>query len=375
METTTIKTKNWTQQAHQLGEIFASRAMEKDESASFVHENYEELKAKKFFSALIPEELGGGGISYSEMCGIIRIIGNYCGSTALAFSMHQHLVAAAVWKYKHKNEAVETLTKIATNQLVLVSTGAKDWLDSNGTLKKVNGGYLFSAKKHFASQSVAGDIAVTSSVFTDSAGVEYVLHFSIPIVQEGVSLLDDWDTLGMRATGSQTLVFDKVFVPEDSIALKRERNEFHPVWNVVLTVAMPLIMSAYVGIAQKAETLAISMAQKRSQSHLPFSLGKLHNTFLACKAQWLAMRLLANNLNFKPIALTTSDVLAYKTNVSDLARDTVSAAMEIVGGQSFYKKHVLERLFRDVQASQFHPLPKWSQYEFTSEQLLENINP
>ena len=113
-------------------------------------------------------------------------------------------------------------------------------------------------------------------------------------------------------------------------------------------------------------TWPLKTAQKRSQGHLPFSLGKLHNTFLGCKAQWEAMRSLANNLNFKPAGLTSADILAYTTNVSDLARETVSSAMEIVGGQSFYKKHLLERLFRDVQASQFHPLPKWSQYEFTS---------
>ncbi|WP_431126791.1 acyl-CoA dehydrogenase family protein [Flagellimonas flava] len=368
----TIKTENWTRLAQRLGALFAERANEKDRTASFVHENYEDLKAHRFFSALIPKELGGGGISYTEMCEIIRIIGNHCGSTALAFSMHQHLVAAAVWKYKNKKEGAETLTKIADQQLVLVSTGAKDWLDSNGSLKKVNGGYLFSAKKHFASQSVVGDVAVTSSVFTDEDGGEYVLHFSIPLKQQGVSLLDDWYTLGMRATGSQTIIFEEVFLPEESIALKRERNEFHPVWNVVLTVAMPLIMSAYVGIAEKAEHLAIAAAQKSCQHHLPYSLGKLHNTFLGCKAQWMAMRSFANNLNFKPLGLTSADILAYKTNVSDLARETVSSAMEIIGGQGFYQKHLLERLFRDVQASQFHPLPKWSQYEFTSRHLIEN---
>ncbi len=370
METTTIKTKNWIQLAHTLGKDFAQGASLNDNQATFVHENYNQLKAERFFSALIPTELGGAGISYSEMCQIISVFGQYCGSTALAFSMHQHLVAAAVWKYKTKGEAAETLLKIAANQLVLVSTGAKDWLGSNGTLKKVDGGYLFSAKKHFASQSVVGDVAVTSSVLANADGSSSVLHFSSPLKQDGVSLLDDWNTLGMRATGSQTIVFENVFVPEEAIALKRERNEFHPVWNVVLTVAMPLIMSAYVGIAQKAEALSIAAAQKAGQNHLPYAIGKLHNTFLGCKSQWLTMQALTNNFDFTPSSKSTADILSLKTNVSDLARETVSQALEITGGQSFYKKHLLERLFRDVQASQFHPLPKWNQYEFTGKQLI-----
>lgn len=373
METTTVKTKNWIEPAHRLGESFAQRALQKDYEGAFVHENYALLKTEKFFSAMIPEELGGGGVSYPEMCDILRILAQYCGSTALALSMHQHLVAAAIWKYLHKNEGAETLTKIAAHQLILVSTGAKDWLGSNGQLKKVDGGYLFSAKKHFASQSVIGDVAITSSILKNEDGSESVLHFSLPLKQEGVSLLDDWNTLGMRATGSQTIVFDEVFVPEGSIALVRERNEFHPIWNVVLTVAMPLIMSVYVGIAERAESIAKSSVKKMGQSHLPFSLGKLRNTFLGCRAQWQAMVDLANNLNFAPSSINTADTLAYKTNISDLTRLTVSQAMEIVGGQSFYKKHELERLFRDIQASQFHPLPKWNQYEFTGKQILETV--
>ena len=65
---------------------------------------------------------------------LIKTIATYCGSTALAFSMHQHLVAASVWKYKTKGVGAAMLEKVAANQLVLVSTGARDWLDSNGTM-------------------------------------------------------------------------------------------------------------------------------------------------------------------------------------------------------------------------------------------------
>ncbi|WP_282160101.1 acyl-CoA dehydrogenase family protein [Ulvibacterium marinum] len=370
METKTPQTKNWILQAHELGKAFTEKAMEHDANGTFVHENYALLKSKGYFSALIPIELGGGGVSYSEMCNIIRVIGSYCGSTALAFSMHQHLVAAAVWKYKHKNEGARTLAKIAENQLVLVSTGAKDWLGSNGELTKLDGGYLFSAKKHFASQSVVGDIAVTSSIFKNPNGNNSVLHFSVPLKQKGVSLMDDWDVMGMRATGSQTIFFEEVFIPEDAIALIRKQNEFHPVWNIVLTVAMPLIMSAYMGIAQDAHEIAVKSTRQNRQQHSIYSIGQLHNTLLSGQAQWKAMLELTSNLDFRPSELHTANMLAYKTNVSDLAREVVSLAMEIVGGQSFYKLHRLERLFRDVQASQFHPLPKWNQYEFTGKQIL-----
>ena len=114
---------NWLALTQELGKNFEKRAAHYDQTGAFVVENYEQLKAHRFFSAMIPEELGGGGISHAEMCDIIRTIAHYCSSTALAFSMHQHLVAATVWKYKKKGEGAALLKRVAEEQLVLISTG------------------------------------------------------------------------------------------------------------------------------------------------------------------------------------------------------------------------------------------------------------
>ncbi|MCB0580086.1 MAG: acyl-CoA/acyl-ACP dehydrogenase [Phaeodactylibacter sp.] len=357
---------------NELGKDFAGRAGHYDQAGTFVFENYEQLKAHRFFSAMIPEELGGGGISHAEMCDIIRIMAYYCSSTALAFSMHQHLVAATVWKYKHQGEGAPLLQRVAKEQLVLISTGARDWLESNGEMVKAEGGYLFSGKKYFASQSAGGDLAITSAPWLDTDNEWQVLHFGVSMKAEGVTVLDDWDVLGMRATGSQAIQFDKVFVPDSAISLTRPGGKFHPVWDVVLTVAMPLIMSAYVGTAEKAVEIAMSIGKKyyRNQGHMHYIIGKLNNSLLSARTQWKAMYALTGNFDFKPDENITTDMLSLKTNVADAAQQTVSEAMEAIGGQSFYRKNVLERLFRDVQAAGFHPLPRWEQYAFTGERLL-----
>jgi len=372
METMTLDTATWKDKTAQLAKSFAENAAAQDDKGEFVHANYELLKANEYFSVLVPEELGGAGLPYAEVCQLIRTLGNQCGSTALAFSMHQHLIAATVWKYKHKGQGAPLLTNVADNQLVLVSTGARDWLGSNGSMKKVEGGYLVNAKKAFASQSAAGNILVTSAPYLDETNAWQVLHFGVPFKAEGVSLLDDWNVMGMRATGSQTVVLNDVFVPDSAIALARDRDAFHPVWNVVLTVAMPLIMSAYVGIAERARTLALAHAASvQDQQHIPYLLGQLNNSWLAAHTQWQAMYARTNELDFEPNKAVSSEILGLKTNVAEACRETVSLAIELVGGRSFYVKNELERLFRDVQASQFHPLPKWEQYQFTAATLLE----
>jgi alkylation response protein AidB-like acyl-CoA dehydrogenase len=370
------KTSNWIDLAHQLGKAFEKRASQHDIEGNFVFANYEDLKKHKYFSAAIPKEHGGGGVSHSEMCDIIRTIAKYCSSTALAFSMHQHLIAAANWKLKNKNVGQSMLQNVAENELVLISTGARDWLGSNGELKKTDGGYLFSGKKHFASQSVAGDVVITSAQFLNSDKSWEVLHFSAPMSADGISIADDWNVMGMRATGSQTIEFTEVFIPDSAIALARPKDEFHPVWGVVLTVALPLIMSAYVGIAEKAMEIAIEKGKKyaRNSDHLPYMIGKLNNSLLSAQSQLKMMSELTNNFDFKPNEMTNVQVLSYKTNISEDTKRVVAEAMELIGGQSFYRANTLERLFRDVQASPFHPLPKWDQYKFTGDRLLNVEN-
>ncbi len=366
--------EKWISLTKKIGEDFEKRAANHDREGTFVFENYRELRENRYFSAAVPQELGGGGLDHAAMCDIIRLIAHYCSSTALAFSMHQLLIAAAVWKYKNKNGETSLLRNVSEKEYVLVSTGARDWLSSNGELKKAQGGYLLSARKYFASQSPAGDIAVTSAPYLDPEGKWQVLHFPVPMEKAGVSVADDWDVLGMRATGSQSILFEDVFIPESTITLTRPRDEFHPIWNVVLTVALPLIMSAYVGIAEKAVELAISIGKKyaRGQKHLPYLVGKMKNELLSAQTQWKAMYGLTDNYDFSPSDQITIDILSFKTNVAEAAKNTVAHAMEAIGGQSFYRKNVLERLFRDVQAAPFHPLPKWEQYAFTGERLLND---
>ena len=366
-------TTNWIELTHQLGVNFEKRASAYDKEGAFVHDNYEELKKHGFFSAAIPEELGGGGISHEEMCNVIRNMAQYCSSTALAFSMHQHLIAASLWKLKHKNVGATMLQNVAKHQLVLISTGAADWLGSSGELTKVEGGYLFTGKKHFASQSVAGNVVVTSARYLNEKNNWQVLHFSASMNTEGISIIEDWNVLGMRSTGSQTIEFKAVFIPDTSISLERSKDEFHMIWHIVLTVALPLIMATYVGIAEKAMHLTIekSKTSKRNQNHTATMIGKLNNTLLSIQTQWRAMYGMTNNFDFKPNEAISINALSYKTNIAEGAKQVVTEAMVMVGGHSFYKKNNLERLFRDVQAGEFHPLPKWDQYAFTGERLLK----
>ncbi|MEM6990794.1 MAG: acyl-CoA dehydrogenase family protein [Myxococcota bacterium] len=347
-----------------LVENFAARAATHDADGSFVHGNYDDLLAKGIYGALVPEALGGLGCSYRDVADFVRRVGQACGSTALSLSMHSHLVAAAVWKLEHGKPTEPLLRKVAGGA-VLISTGAGDWLGSNGTMERVEGGYRLNARKPFCSGSPRGTIFITTSVFADPDRGERVLHFPVAAQAPGVRLLDDWDTMGMRGTGSQTAVFEDVFVPETSIGLDRPRAGWHPAWNVVLTVAAPLYTAAYVGIAEAACDLARAAARKRAGEHTPYLLGDMENQLATCQMAHREMVANVAEFDFLPKLERTNATLIRKTVATNAARAAVDCAMEVAGGSSIARAKGLERHYRDVRAGAFHPLAEKAQTHFT----------
>jgi len=361
----------WTLVVKNLGERFASRSIEHDENDRFVGANYEELKKEKFFSAMVPAELGGAGLSHADMCRLIREMARYCPSTALAFSMHQHLVAAAVWNYRQGNPGERLLRKVADDETVLVSTGAKDWLSSSGRLESCEGGFRFSATKAFASGSSAGDLLLTSGRYNDPKDGWQVLHFPLSLRAEGVRVLENWRAMGMRGSGSNTVAIENAFVPADSIGLRRPMGKYHRVWDIVLTVGLPLICAAYLGVAESSARIACESAMGRRDDSL-FSelLGELENEVTIARLAFDSMVSIANNFEFQPSPQKSSQILIRKTIVTEAVIRSASKALEITGGRGYLRCHGVERLLRDAYAGQFHPLAPKKQQRFTGRLLM-----
>lgn len=363
---TTSPDADWKETLATLAPVFAQRASACDDSDAFVTENYADMRAAKLFSTLVPQELGGTGLAYSEVCGLIRGIAHYCGSTALAFSMHQHLAATALWNYLHGNPGEKLLRSIAEGEKVLVSTGATDWLSSSGVLQRCEGGYRFAAKKPFASGCIAGDLLVTSGQYDDPVVGRQVLHFSVSIPADGVSIDPVWEAMGMRGTGSHTVVLENVFVPEQSITLRRPCGEYHAVWDVILTVALPLICAVYVGMAEAAAEKARAIAARKGDDGVNvFIIGEMQTELTTAQIALESMVANANELNVEPGMEHANRALIRKTIVAESVKRTVDKALEATGGAGYFRRLCLERILRDAQAAQFHPMSAKKQHRFT----------
>lgn len=355
---------DYLNKARLLGETFANRAVDYDKTGTFVSENYRQLREQGFFRAAIPVELNGGGARYEELAQVVEEIARHCASTALSFVMHTHPVAVNVYKHLHGDAvATKTLEKIADNDLIIAGTGANDWLESSGNAERVEGGYRVSAHKRFVSGAPGAQVFVTSTRYHGDKGIE-IIHFATPFASEGLKLVQTWNALGMRGTGSHDVVMENVFVPDSAVVARRPAGVWHPMWNVILPTALPLITAAYVGLAESATELATRSARHK-KAELASVVGEMTNSLTIAKMALADMIRMNHNLRFTPGLELSDAVLRRKSIAAEAIKQTVELAAELVGGPGFLHGHPMERIVRDIRAMHYHPLPARRQRIFS----------
>lgn len=355
---------DWLALADQVGHDIARHSTLHDREETFVAEGFAAPKAAGFFKALVPTELGWLGADYRDICRAIRRLANHCGSTALAFSMHCHLVAFPVWRWRNEKAPVEALLRRVVNEdLVLISSGGSDWLLGSGVATKVDGGFRVKARKIFASGCPAGSLLMTSAVHNDPEAGPTVLHFAVPFAAPEVKIADTWHVMGMRGTASHDVEINDFFVADAAISARRPAGKWHPLFHAIYMIAFPLVMNAYVGVAEQARNTALQLARgKKDNGHLAVLVGRMENAFATAELGIERMIRIAETS--KPGPVTTGQAASAKSLVTRAAIETVECSMTVAGGASFYQTTGLERAFRDVQGAKFHPLQEMPQLQY-----------
>ena len=313
----------------------------------------------------MPAELGGGGATYRELCEMLRVLAHSCSSTALALSMHTHILASTVWRWHHHGAPVEPfLRRVAAEELVLVSTGGSDFLAGSGTAEKVDGGYCVSGRKIFSSGSPSGQLLMTMAIYDDPKDGPTVIHFPVALNAQGVIPADNWRTLGMRGTGSNDVVLDRVFVPDAAVGARRPPGVWNPLFFAIFTVAFPLVYSVYLGVAEAARDIAVREAgRRRGDTAVQMLVGELENELTVAR---LAVKHLIDTADTDRIGVEAANAVAIgRTLAGRAVVRTCEKALEVAGGAGFYRALGLERLFRDAQAARYHPMQEKPQTVFS----------
>ena len=344
------------ERAADLAPVLREHAGRHDVEGTFVSESIDALRGAGLLAAGVPTELGGLGGDNRDLAALQRELAHHCGSTALATSMHQHVVCFTAWRYRRGLPGAEaTLRRVAEEGIVLVSTGGGDWTHPRGTAVRVEGGFRVSGTKRFASQSVAGTAMSTMATYDDPEEGLRVLNLAVPFASDGVRVSDNWDTLGMRGTASNDVVLDDVFVPDERVLANRPYGVIDPPLQVIGSVAFPIVSAVYLGVAEAAFAAAVDAARSRADDPtVRRQVGLMQHRLQV--ASWTLDGVFdLVGPDPQPSAETLAAVMIAKREIALAGIEVCDLAMDVAGGSAFFRGSVVERCYRDIRAAKFHP--------------------
>jgi alkylation response protein AidB-like acyl-CoA dehydrogenase len=298
-------------------------------------------------------------------------IGRHCGATALSYNMH---VCSTMWagfiadaltmtpEQRSEHEAHRALhfARIVEEGKVYsqpfseggaAAAGKAPW----GTLaRRVDGGYLVTGRKIFASLAGAADVyGVLCTLDHPGATQRDSLYLAVPADAPGVVVSGEWDPLGMRGTVSRTLTFSEAFVPLTA-RLMPEGLYFQAASRYPHMFAT--LSPTYMGIAQAAYDFTAAYLRAEVPG-MPKVLRRMYPTKQHAVAQ---MRILleqtralflqnARDARVDPDKDTRMRLYAAHYTIMENAQALAALAVRTCGGQSLLKNLPLERLYRDAR--------------------------
>lgn len=342
--------------AADLATEFAPRAAEHDQENTFAFENFARMEETGFLRLAVPQELGGLGANLRQVCYAMAELARGCAGTAIAVNMHHYLVLANVFRWRKGLPGADALLRrVANDGLILMTSGGSDGLRPSAIAERVEGGFRVSGRKVFCSQApVAGAIA-TMAVLREPDSEPVVLLMGIPTNAPGVRMVETWDALGMRASGSHDLLLENVYVSEAQISAQRPWAKLDPALRVAGIHFAPTVASVYAGIAAAARDESVSVLRERNDPLAQRQVGRMDATL---RTMWWALMGAIGEMgdDYGPTDAVMAPLMVAKRQVMVGAQEVVDLAMEVSGGRSYFRSSPLERAYRDVRAGKYHPM-------------------
>ena len=352
--TQTVRGADMLEAARRFGPSFAQHTAAHDIDGSFVADTYSVLAEAGYLAAPVPEDLGGGGATISQVSWAQSELARHCSSSALATSMHLHVVLATAWRWRRGLPGAEPMLRAVADGMIVASTGGGDFTYPTGVARKVDGGWRVSGRKSFVSGAPAARVASMWAATEDGEAIS----FGAPMSDPAVTIVPVWDAPGMRGTASEDLVLEDLFVPDEKVTGKRNPGEFAPVLAVIASHALPVIAATYLGTAIGARDSAVERLGRSSAASDPGLRRRigLIDSHLAT-ARWTlegALRDLGDDPEPTPDTFRTGTMA--KRIVIEEARAAADIAMDALGGRAYRRGDPVERAWRDLRAGTFHPL-------------------
>jgi alkylation response protein AidB-like acyl-CoA dehydrogenase len=364
---------------------FATRAAEHDREGTFPVENFEAMKQSGFLAGPVPEEFGGLGLFSIHDMGVgLSRLARGDASTAIAANMH----LTSVWTMHRLLRIVEAggsgppqaileglLKGIAARQIVVAVPATEAGTTVRYPKTEVvpsNGGYVLNGHKIFGTLSPAATLFFSTARLADGNGEYESVLCMLGRDTDGVEVKDNWDALGMRASGSGDVIYRDVRLGEGNVVRSGEPLGAMALGGGDPGTANHGLLGAFVGIAEAASAIVIEQAKSRRKSPSDRLMAERHWMMHLIGEMDIDLSICRGMLAYEGRAI---DALveryptretpehesldmerlhqATKHTINRRAIDVVDKALTASGGAGYMSKHPLARLYRDVRAGPF----------------------
>ena len=374
--------------AEQLAGELAARAAEHDRDGTYPYEAIEALRAVGYFAAPIPEVFGGLGVdSAHDLVVASSRLARGDASVAIGVNMHlvavlnmerRRQVAVAAGAERRARAFGSSLAQIVDDGAVLaaaISEAGQDITRPGTVATRTEAGWRIDGRKLFCTMSPAATDLYVAVTYTDGEDVERYAYAMVPTDAPGVVINDDWDALGMRASGSNSVALDGVVLPPSGVRGGFRAGDPVPYMERNLTAGL-FHASAALGIAESADALARrgvagrvnGDARPRMQVadnavDLAAARGVLHRAALLIDEHHAANP--ASDGTTAELEALFAEAQAAKAFVNEAAARIVDRALALSGGAGYLNASPLARAYRDVKAGTFmHPLGANRAYDY-----------
>jgi alkylation response protein AidB-like acyl-CoA dehydrogenase len=347
------------------------RADDYDRRNAFFTEDLAELADRGYLRALVPTGLGGLGWDLDDLVRAQMRLAGAAPATALGVNMHLVWTGVARVLHDRGDDALDFVLREAADGEVFafgISEAGNDlMLFGSGTDAdpQPDGSVRYSGRKIFTSLSPAWTRLGVHGLDTRSPDAPKIVYGFIDREDPDVRTLDDWDTIGMRATQSRTTVLDGAVAEAARIVRRLDPGPNPDPFVFAIFACFELFLSSvYAGIASRALELAAESARSRvsaktgrPRSEDPDVRRRIAGAALALDAIPPQLVTLARDVadGVDHGALWFAKLSGVKVRTVETAREVVDRAVRVAGGAAYFAGNELGRLQRDVLAGVFHP--------------------
>jgi len=345
-----------------IGRQLAATAHVYDESGAFPRDNFTLLHEHGLLALTVPKALGGGGASLVQARKAISAVAKGEPSTALILVM-QYLQHSRLQDNRNWPEALRLrVAQDAVREGALINalrvepdlgTPARGGLPAT-IARRTSEGWRISGRKIYStgSHGLTWFSVWARSTDEDPLVGAWLIHKDTP----GISIVDDWDHLGMRATCSHEVRFDNVLVPLDHAVSVSRWSAPQPELDGDGFLWMSVLLSAvYDGVAQAARDWFVDWLEQRKPSNLGAALATLPR--FQETVGHIDTLLFANRSLLDAAAegrTPAAHAAQLKYLVTGNAIRAVELAIEAAGNPGLSRHSPLQRHYRDVLCSRVH---------------------